>query len=162
MASDREGGYRYNLLHGPSLYDQSPAVQKIAETTAPFQSIKRKFIVSSVDVETGDYCAFNDENITFEELPKATMASASLPGVFAPMHLHGKYLMDGGTVWNTNVNSAVQMCRDMGFEDHNIVVDAFTTHYYDESREEDPNNAMENWLISHSLHKFYNGNNALE
>ena len=67
--------------------------------------------------------------MTFEELPRAVLASGSIPVVFPPMHLQGKYLIDGGTVWNTNVNSAVQKCRDMGFADHDIVVDVVTCHY---------------------------------
>ena len=44
-----------------------------------------------------------DENTKFEEFQYAVMASASIPMVFPPTYFQGKILMDGGTMWNTNV-----------------------------------------------------------
>ena len=56
----QDGGIIYNLFNGPSLFDDSPALQTITDIVAPFGETKRQFVVSSVDVETGEYCAFND------------------------------------------------------------------------------------------------------
>ena len=39
------------------------------------------------------------------------------------MHFQGRILMDGGTVWNTNVSSAINQCKDMGAFDDEIVID---------------------------------------
>ena len=38
-------------------------------------------------------------------------------------------LMDGGTVWNVNVNSAVRQCMDMGYDQSDIIVDVLVCSY---------------------------------
>lgn len=40
------------------------------------------------------------------------MASASIPVVFQPRPVDGNFYMDGGTVWNTNIASAIQKCYE--------------------------------------------------
>ena len=37
--------------------------------------------------------------------------------------------MDGGTVWNVNVNSAVTQCMDMGYDQSDIIVDVLVCSY---------------------------------
>jgi len=37
-----------------------------------------------VNVDTGEYEIFDNDNITYEELPHAAMASGSIPAVFPP------------------------------------------------------------------------------
>ena len=69
--------------------------------------IKRHFAVSAVDINTGEYHAMTDKNTTFEDLAKSSMSSASIPGVFPPLPLNGFLNMDGGTVWNANLSTAV-------------------------------------------------------
>lgn len=68
---------------------------------------KRKVVVSSVDVNTGDYVTFSEANSLPEELPQRFLSSASIPFVFPHQHIGDRILMDGGTVWNTNLVSAV-------------------------------------------------------
>jgi predicted acylesterase/phospholipase RssA len=102
------GGPVYNLFNGPSLADDTPALNTITQiVNSRPEGIKRPFVTSAVNVETGDYETFTEENVTVDELPKAALASGSIPVIFPPMHLHGMILMDGGTVWNANVNTAV-------------------------------------------------------
>ena len=98
--------------------DDTPALNTMTKIidSRP-EGIKRGFVTSAVNVETGDVETFTNDNVTIDELPKAALASASIPVIFPPMHLHGMILMDGGTVWNANVNTPVQMCRDKGFAD---------------------------------------------
>jgi len=38
--------------------------------------------------------------------------------------------MDGGTVWNTNLVSGVLKCREMGYDDVNIIVDILNCDAY--------------------------------
>jgi len=77
--------------------------------------IKRKFMVSAVDVNTGTYVLFDEKNVTtYAEQVKAVVGSSSMPFIFPNQqwsNLHD-VLMDGGTVYNTNLVSAVQRCRD--------------------------------------------------
>jgi predicted acylesterase/phospholipase RssA len=91
--------------------------------------IKRNFGFSAVDVNTGNYEVFNRDNTAYEEFAQACFASASIPTVFPPQHLHGFVLMDGGTVWNVNVDSAVEQCLAMGYDEKDIIIDAVVCGY---------------------------------
>ena len=67
----------------------------------------RDFSMGTVNVETGEFTVWNRDNITVEDLPPATLSSASIPVVFQPRHFRNEYFMDGGTVWNVNADSAI-------------------------------------------------------
>ena len=63
-------------------------------------------------------------------------ASASIPLVFPPVKFQGKLLMDGGTIWNTNIEQAVNLCTEaLGFEEKDIIVDIMITETKDTLRE---------------------------
>eukprot|EP00352_Strombidinopsis_acuminata_P008454 CAMPEP_0176363368 /NCGR_PEP_ID=MMETSP0126-20121128/19060_1 /TAXON_ID=141414 ORGANISM="Strombidinopsis acuminatum, Strain SPMC142" /NCGR_SAMPLE_ID=MMETSP0126 /ASSEMBLY_ACC=CAM_ASM_000229 /LENGTH=106 /DNA_ID=CAMNT_0017719619 /DNA_START=394 /DNA_END=714 /DNA_ORIENTATION=+ len=79
----------------------------------------------SVDMGTGDYLTFDQSNITHDEIITAAKCSASIPGVFPPTYFKGKYMMDGGTVYNANIVSGITMCEDLGFDQEDIVVDVY-------------------------------------
>lgn len=79
-------------------------------------------MVSAVDVNTGQYVTF-DETIPFADVPMSIVSSSSIPFLFPPATFRGHLLMDGGTVWNTNMVSAVEKCRKMGFKDDDILLD---------------------------------------
>jgi len=72
-------------------------------------TIKRKLHVSCVDVASGNYIVFNE---TVSDPIKAIISSASVPFVFQYRQWGDIYCMDGGTVWNTNLVSAVERCRE--------------------------------------------------
>ena len=96
-----------SLFTEQGMLDTSPAVEFLTQLVAPYSEIKRRFTVSAVDVNTGDYEVFDQSNTTFEELPQVCFASGSIPTVFPPQHYKGMVLMDGGTVWDVNVESAI-------------------------------------------------------
>ena len=50
------------------------------------------------------------------------MASASVPVAFPVTELRGYHLIDGGTVWNTNIASGIEKCKQLGFKDEKDVV----------------------------------------
>jgi predicted acylesterase/phospholipase RssA len=67
--------------------------------------------LASVDVNTGDYFLMNNTNLDFyTDLSHAAMSSGSIPAVFPPQNFKGRILMDGGTVWNVNIDSAIKWC----------------------------------------------------
>jgi predicted acylesterase/phospholipase RssA len=72
----------------------------------------KKIVVSSVDVNSGAYVAF-DETQDFSNLPFYTVASASIPFIFPHRDVGDYVLMDGGTVWNTNMASAADKCLEL-------------------------------------------------
>lgn len=86
----------------------------IASIIEPYRStgILRAFTVATVDANSGDYVTFTEKNTTFDELPQSCASSGSIPVAFAPQHFKGIMGMDGGTVWDVNIDSAVNYCLD--------------------------------------------------
>ena len=62
-------------------------------------------------------------------MPVIAMASGSIPTVFPNQHYKGMNLMDGGTIWDVNIDSAVNICLDMGFDQKDIIIDVLTCTY---------------------------------
>lgn len=89
------------------MLDSSPAVPFLKSLLSPFSEIKRRFTVAAVNVNTGDYETFDQTNTSFEDVPQACFSSGSIPTVFPNQHYKGMNLMDGGTVWNINIDSAI-------------------------------------------------------
>jgi hypothetical protein len=54
--------------------------------------------------------------------------------------------MDGGTVWNTNLVSAVQRCREVVDDDSKIIVDIIECFSHHEKSWSQQGNTMENVL----------------
>jgi predicted acylesterase/phospholipase RssA len=83
-------------------------LQTITDILAAFpDGYKKNVIVSAADVNSGEYHAFTNFNTQYTDLPKAAMSSASIPAIFPPMEWNGSVYMDGGTVWNLNIDSAI-------------------------------------------------------
>ena len=74
------------------------------------------YTISTVNVGTGVYTQFNQTNTPWEDLVDVGISSASIPGVFPPHEYDGNLYMDGGTVLNTNIVSAIHQCEEMGFD----------------------------------------------
>ena len=50
--------------------------------------------------------------MAFDELPYATFGSASIPFVWPPTPFRDHLLIDGGSVFNINIESAIKQCMD--------------------------------------------------
>lgn len=108
-----------------SVFDSDPLYKTITDVYALKGSeLKRRFVVTCVDVNTGNVVAFNE---TAPDVPMAAVSSSSIPSVFQtriwPDYDGGVVCMDGGTVWNINVASAVQRCREVVDDDKDIILD---------------------------------------
>ena len=69
--------------------------------------VKRRWATAAGDYGTGEFHVFDHNNTPYEDIPDAAVASSSIPGIFPPHHYNGRYYMDGGTISNLNLNSAV-------------------------------------------------------
>jgi len=125
-----------------------------------FGSVKRKTVVASADVNTGKYVTF-DETMPFSDLPLLTVASASIPFIFPHRHYGDHILMDGGTVWNTNLISAVDKCKALGHPDSDIILDLILCDSKSISDIGDTGNALNNFLRYYSIQSYYNGMNDI-
>lgn len=64
--------------------------------------------ISAADANTAEYIVFDGSDMeSTKELADAVLASSSIPGIFPPLELHGRTLIDGGTIWNINVFAAI-------------------------------------------------------
>ena len=107
-----------SCLTNKSCTDDSPALEWLTSELGKFpDGFKRNFAVSAVDVDTGEFDTFTQDNCSIEEAPAAALASSSIPGWFQPRPLKGKLYMDGGTVYNTDLTDGIRGCMDMGYEE---------------------------------------------
>jgi len=66
--------------------------------------------------------------------------------------------MDGGTIWNINIDAAVKGCIAKGFAENEIIVD-ISLCFYDAVDTETAvsDHATANWLENMHIHRFYQG-----
>jgi predicted acylesterase/phospholipase RssA len=118
------GGMEEGFYNHSGIFDTTPLLNTLTETMAELGGVpQRKLVVASVDANTGEYVTFDSVTSAPEELPQRCLASASIPFVFPHQHIDGRVLMDGGTVWNTNMASAVDLCRAEVDDDSQITMD---------------------------------------
>ena len=143
--------------------DHSPLLAFLKNIVAGFTAIERAFVISSTNVDTGEYHQFTDKTITLEEMPDAAVASASIPMVFPPHVWEGKgVFMDGMTAYNTNAQSAIDRCMDGIVDDESkIIVDVLIAGTLDMPAETEAGNAWENYFRGRASKKFYNDGNQL-
>jgi predicted acylesterase/phospholipase RssA len=60
-------------------------------------------------------------------LHDALYASLSFAGFFPPADVLGSYYFDGSAVWDIDIFSGVNRCKDKGFSNEDIVVDVVMT-----------------------------------
>lgn len=111
------------FFNQPSLFDNSPLKQSLDEY-AKGKSIKRKFSIGVTDATNADVLIFDLDQLPIENATQLILDSTSMPAVFPYQTSNDLILMDGGVMLNLDVQSAVRRCKEMGFEEKDIVIDA--------------------------------------
>lgn len=70
--------------------------------------------------------------------------------------------MDGGTVWDINVESAVNQCLELVESEADIIVDVIIVGTPEKAGYQVSKNAMENWQDAKSIGDFYSDMNEIE
>lgn len=84
--------------------------------------------IGITDVVDGSYKDFSAANITAgANLVEALYASLSVAGFFPPADVLNSYYFDGSAVWDIDIFTAVNRCKDLGFAEEDIVVDVIMT-----------------------------------
>jgi len=73
-----------------------------------FKDLKIPFKIMVTDLENGDEVALSDG-----DLVKAIQASVSVPGIFPPVEINGRYFIDGGVTNPTPIDVADSMGADL-------------------------------------------------
>lgn len=108
-------GILTGLVSKSGIFDTSVGMKTIEGIFGQFNdTIQRKIAVSCVDANSGAYVVFNEST---HNPAKAVISSASIPFAFPHQvweDINGEKVvcMDGGSVWNTNLVSAVERCRE--------------------------------------------------
>lgn len=112
--------FRFGL--GPSFIDNRASYEFIVNNMQA--SIERNVTVGTTNANTGKLENFN-QNLGIEYLPTACFASGAYGDVLPPVNFEDEWYFDGCAVANLNAFSVIDTCRDMGFDDSDIVADLF-------------------------------------
>lgn len=153
------------LTERPSLLDTSPFIPWLTDVLSDDKlsgGFKRNFTIGTLNVESGEFTTFNRDNITFgEELATAAVCSSSIPIVFPPTHFKDRYFVDGGTVWDVNISSAINGCLDIVDDESQITVDILICGNSEIKTEPSTETTIGNLLRSHQISSYYAGMNAI-
>lgn len=121
----------------------------------------RKAAFSAVNANNGNYEIFN-ETLSEADKVNAVMSTSAIPFAFPSQHwqFNGAQLnaIDGGSVWNINIASAINRCKEVVGDDESKItvdiIDCGTSKQSDYSGEE-ASNTINNYLRYMNL-KSYN------
>jgi len=140
----REAG---GIVSHSGIYNTEPLYKFITKFFADHGGkVQRKITVAGVDVNTGNYHLWDE---TEPDVPKAVVSSSSIPFIFPNQQWknEGLVVMDGGTVYNTNLVSAIQRCKEVvGDDESKIILDIVVCSSYTLADWSNKKNAMSNYL----------------
>lgn len=154
------GGIATGVLgFAPSLLNNAP-LRNLINSVTEGRSFKRRFSIGTCDANNAEYVVYTYPPA--DKLPadavETLIASAAIDGVFPPVIRGERTLVDGGSIWNTNIFSAVEGCREMGYDDKDIIVDyvlcrgeTFTERITDDFH------SLKHLLNARDISNFYSG-----
>ncbi len=137
--------------------NDQPLVDFVDKILTDAGSIKRKIVVGTVDVNTGNYVTFDERSAPIDQMARRVVSSASIPFVFPHQLIDNMTLMDGGTVWNINMVSAIERCREQVDDDSQITVDVISCARDFKSNNSFSANSIGNWLKYRAIKSFNSG-----
>ena len=143
--------------------DNSPLRTFLRQVVQQFPGYGRRVTMGSVEVGSGTYTEFDQTNTEFSELSDAAVASASIPFVFPPLIWEGRgTFMDGGTVYNINIEGAVRQCMDIVDDESKIIMDVLICGAPEgpEAWTED-GNGWQNYFRGREIRKYYGNTDSL-
>ena len=156
-------GIAEGLFMRSGIFDISPGITWIKKQFGD-KTVKRKISLASVDANNADYIA-TDYNATYtqpDDLIESAFASSALPGIFDPVVRGEQILIDGGTVWNLDVASAIRRCKEVVEDDSDIIVDMILAGSNgsvldkDTKKELAEMTALEHYMRGQEIKDFYN------
>lgn len=109
----------------------------------------------------GTFVSFNDKFKT-RDLLKALKSSIIYPGVFAPYEAWNTTWLTGSSIWNVDVAAPVLRCKNMGYAEEDIVIDAVIDDATELPKVNVSNyNAFEMGLRSYEVVNYYSARKAL-
>ena len=152
-------GIAEGLVHHSGIFDSSPLFDLLTRLLKDAGGVfHRKLTVASANVNTGAYTLFDEKD---PEIVKGILSSASIPFIFPHQHWddRGLVMMDGGTIWNINLVSAVQRCqKEIGAVDESdITIDLIVCGHDVLNGWEDRDNGYENYMRWKAINDYHSG-----
>ncbi|HEY8011724.1 MAG TPA: patatin-like phospholipase family protein [Rudaea sp.] len=94
------------LLRRGHLVD-SHALRRLLERNIPYQQLEQAAL--PVHIVASDMLTGNEVVLSSGSVVDAVLASAAIPGVFPPVRIGGRFLVDGGVANNTPISSAIRL-----------------------------------------------------
>ena len=124
-------GILEGLFFKSGIFDISPGIKWVTDQFGD-RTVKKKVTMAAVDADMGTYEQF-DYNATYtqpSDLIQSAFASSSIPGVFEHIQRGNMTLIDGGTVFNINVEGAIRRCKEVVDDEKDIIVDMIMCNYH--------------------------------
>ena len=116
-------GIATGVLLKSSLFNNSPLKKLLTEQVGD-KKIERHISIGTTDANNADFVQYKySPGPMPADYIETLLASAAIPGIFPPVKRDGKLLIDGGCIWNSDITAAVNMCRDLGYGDKDIILD---------------------------------------
>ncbi|MBN8504111.1 MAG: patatin-like phospholipase family protein [Burkholderiales bacterium] len=83
------------LLNSDALAAQLKAMFSLPGRSDDFRELKRPLLLVATDLDSGDAVAFGTPGWDHVPISRAVQASAALPGLYPPVEIDGRFLVDG-------------------------------------------------------------------
>ena len=127
LYKDWLGGLAEGLLLKGGLWNDKAVLDFLKTEMADLTVNQRWIDVGLTDVLKGTYQDFKQDGLTGDDLYNVMYAQFAQAGVFAPVEYNNTDYFDGSTIWDLDIFSVVNQCKDQGFADADIVVDVLLT-----------------------------------
>ena len=94
------------FAHGGHLVD-SAGIRQLLERHLPYQQLENAAL--PIHIVASDMISGDEVLLSHGPAVDAILASAAIPGVFAPVRIDGRMLVDGGVANNTPISTAVRL-----------------------------------------------------
>jgi predicted acylesterase/phospholipase RssA len=122
--SEYPGGPVVSFFTQPGAFNSAPERSLLTQTLSN-KTVQRNISIGTTDANRGAFHTFNYTNtFTSAEFIEAVMCSSAIPAFFPFQPYNNTIYVDGGTVNNLDISSAINLCREMGYNDTDIIVDA--------------------------------------
>lgn len=122
---------------------------------------KRALNIGIANLMNGTFVSFNDKFKT-RDLIKALKASVVYPGIFAPYEAWNSTWLTGSSIWNIDIAAPILRCKNMGYAEEDIVIDAVIDDATDLPKVNVSRyNAFEMGLRSYEVMNYYTARKAL-
>ena len=114
------GGTFFAQFFHNSLYNNANELVTIRKWAG--DTIRRNLTVAATNYNTGKFTSFS-QDLGMETLTRGCYASSAYPPVLTPVEVMGEWYADGAVTSNLDGFDAIKKCRELGYDDKDIVVD---------------------------------------